>query len=282
MPSGKAVRSKDLIETKLPDLLVGPDATTSSALHNLRFVGPLMPWPNFLDNIRNRRRNATWSPEILDYRYKQMATKPAANMDDEHIRVGDEGGVQGRFNQQIGQSISAVCKAAAIDVSFGDYKSTRTRVLQGKVPDTVMMTNAGDLLVVGEVKVPWVPKHDLRNAEVKGRLRHILGMYIKTPSSFHTCISRDLPSILGQISRYMLIGNLKYGFISTYEWTIFLKQEETVAGWAMFHSDPIPHHSVVGDTTVTLRGCFWSLALDVNAGHQANNPVARNLWVRPG
>lgn len=45
----------------------------------------------------------------------------------EHVRVGNERGVQGRFKQQIGQAVSIVCVAAGIDASFGDYKSTAER-----------------------------------------------------------------------------------------------------------------------------------------------------------
>lgn len=58
-----------------------------------------------------------------------------------------------------------MCEAAVAVVSFGDYKSIGTRVMQGKVPDTVMLTSGGYMLVVGEVKIKWVPKYGLENAE---------------------------------------------------------------------------------------------------------------------
>ena len=70
--------------------------------------------PYFLGQIsskvRKRIDGGIWSHEILDYRPKLSSTIPPANAATEHVRIGDEGGVQVRFNQNIGQAVSVRCR----------------------------------------------------------------------------------------------------------------------------------------------------------------------------
>ncbi|KAN0083694.1 hypothetical protein V8E54_002782, partial [Elaphomyces granulatus] len=72
----------------------------------------------------------------------------------------------------------------------------------GGIPDIVCLDTAGIPLIVGEVKTWWV--HDLKEEWRSGmELRHALG----------------------QIANYMFHGRVRYGFLTTYRNTIFLKQE---------------------------------------------------------
>lgn len=66
---------------------------------------------------------------------------------------------------------------------------------------------------------------------------------------------------------------VKYGFQTTYDETIFLKQESTSSGWVLYYSDPI-QHDAIGDRskgTVSLRECFLYLV-----DESLNSPVANN------
>jgi hypothetical protein len=76
--------------------------------------------------------------------------------------------------------MSAVCGSTGIDLTFGDYYSTTDRATGASIPDMAIMTSAGEIRALGELKVPWVPDHQLLAAiEKRDRsqsLRHILGM----------------------------------------------------------------------------------------------------------
>ncbi|KAE8423410.1 hypothetical protein BDV36DRAFT_290544 [Aspergillus pseudocaelatus] len=47
---------------------------------------------------------------------------------------------------------------------FADYKVTIGPRIGQKTPDLVCMTIAGNLRIVGEIKVPWVKEHDIAAA----------------------------------------------------------------------------------------------------------------------
>lgn len=52
----------------------------------------------------------------------------------------------------------------------------------------------------------------------------------------------DLLASTGQIAGHVQKTGMKYGFLTTYEQTIFLKQEQLPSGtWALFYGDVIPH-----------------------------------------
>ncbi|KAB8277032.1 hypothetical protein BDV30DRAFT_223995 [Aspergillus minisclerotigenes] len=109
--------------------------------------------------------------------------------------------------------------------------------MTGKVPDVVLMTTSGSMRIVGEMKTRWVV--------ALAHLRHIL-------------------ESKAQIAGYMKMSDRKYGFISTYEETIFLKQDFKMGSWTLFHGHAI-RHSTTGQEgldfvdKVSLRECFWFL-----------------------
>ena len=51
----------------------------------------------------------------------------------------------------------------------------------------------------------------------------------------------SLTFTLGQIAGYMLDEKRKYGFLTTYEQTIFLKQEQVGEEWVLFVSHVFKH-----------------------------------------
>jgi hypothetical protein len=89
---------------------------------------------------------------------------------------------------------------------------------------------------IGEVKTPWA--HDIdkmsQTTRLGGNFRRLLGQY-------RYCSLTSLTFTLGQIVKYMLDEQRKYGFITTYEQTIFLKQELVGKEWVLFISHVFDH-----------------------------------------
>lgn len=94
------------LKRRLPSLRVGVNHTRHSAIHPLRCLGPLNPWRDFervaweeCDEHGWRRRQ-----HILDHKHRGEFYISSVEMTD----CGDETGVQGRWNQQMGQVMSSV------------------------------------------------------------------------------------------------------------------------------------------------------------------------------
>ncbi|KAJ5969318.1 hypothetical protein N7501_005566 [Penicillium viridicatum] len=139
------VRAKQIIQAPLPPSKVGALRTASSALHNLEYVGTLTPWPNSKSSVQ-----AMYNAQVFS-RSSTAAVSPGLhNVDPEIVCVGDEHGLQGRFQQAIGQALR--------------YKN---------VPDIVGLSTTvqgrEELRLIGELKVPWVvPEHSLYRASLNG------------------------------------------------------------------------------------------------------------------
>ncbi|CAG8386389.1 unnamed protein product [Penicillium salamii] len=151
MPSVK--RPRDIAVSPLLDLLISESRTTSSALHKIRFIGPLLPWRDFLNSAKNCYDQQQWSQQAI------QISLQARDLTNEKVFVGDEAGVSARFQQAAGQVLGAVFEAQSINMAFGDFKSTGLAYI--RTPDVVMLSlpdpqnsNAQQLRVVGEVKVP--------------------------------------------------------------------------------------------------------------------------------
>jgi hypothetical protein len=171
--------------------------------------------------------------------------------------------------------VISVCRDVGILCRFGDAKACDPGEDFGGTPDIVCMTDFGAARVVGEMKTPWM--HDLDDA-------------MSDPILW--------PRWLGQIAMYMWHSRCTYGFMSTYEQTVFLKQDvdpNNPNGYALWHSNVVHHNTQarpVGGVNppaaayqncVSLRESFFFLGLEIQAGRwQANNPMARNDWYITG
>jgi len=152
----KARTAKGYVLEPLPDLRRGPASTTSSALHPIRFVGWLAPWPSFKSDVAKTFRNHNWGSNQIDYLREQG---PNLSLD-EHVQVGDEPQVQGRFSDRVEQPLSMVAKCEGMGFYFGDSKSFSEGYT--KIPDFLIIKSPGtSTAVVGELKVPWVEDHEL-------------------------------------------------------------------------------------------------------------------------
>ena len=172
MPSGIAQRPADIVKQPLPELAAGPGQTRNFAIHPIRFIGGLTPWANFNQQVIEVFDRHRWSSATLLHR--PMGTARFYTTGQDFVRCGDETGVQGRFEQNVGQIMTAVFASQGVDVVFGDFKSSRASY--SKTPDVAGTTWLGELRFVGELKVPWVFAHSLELALLNERhFRDLLG-----------------------------------------------------------------------------------------------------------
>ncbi|KAF4154853.1 hypothetical protein CNMCM8927_008968 [Aspergillus lentulus] len=251
------VHSSTVVQEPLPDLQRGDHHTDSSAIHPVKFVGTLQPWTTFAADALAAFQNHDWR------RYKaQLELRPTTNPSvpsllREHVLVGQEGGVQGRWMEHVGQDMTAILKDQLIPLRFGDFKASATAY--AKQPDVACMGSNGTAELIGELKVPWVDSHSLTDA---------------------VTTDDKLRQVLGQIAEYMLDLGLAYAFMSTYEDTIFLRQVQAAGTWSLQYSEPIPHTNR-GPQAVSVRMGMWFLVDEVQQGRsRANNLLRKTQWVK--
>lgn len=182
------VTSEMAVRERLPGLLLGNYGTTSSALHNITFAGVLEEWTGFEANVIAEFRSHEWSSSSRTLYNKPRGFVSPSSLRNEHVVVGDETGVQGRWQENVGQVMSAVYHDQRLSLTIGDFRASSSKY--GKIPDIACMTGVPqpgqqpgrpgppghDLRFVGELKVPWVQEHKLSDAMGDEKLfRHILG-----------------------------------------------------------------------------------------------------------
>jgi hypothetical protein len=111
----------------------------------------------------------------------------------------------------IGQEFGAVLEAKSIKICFADFKCSG--VTYKNTPDIVALSeNLGviGIKLVGELKVRWIPEHSLSDATINDQAQ--LAIKLAQPL-------RDMQKL-----------GCEYGFISTYEETVFLRQYQSPGG----------------------------------------------------
>ncbi|KAL2817038.1 hypothetical protein BDW59DRAFT_166073 [Aspergillus cavernicola] len=141
----------------------------------------------------------------------------------------------------------------------GDYKATNGLSHRGRHP------RRRNHRAVGEIKTPCIHQHRLVYAVQRG--------------------GEDLSKTLGQVANYMRLAILKYSFVSTYQQTVFVKQEVRNGVWTLVYTDVVPGSNVFINTSdgvdmsmVTLRECFWYFVHLVEQNHAANNTLPAGEW----
>ena len=136
-----------------------------------------------------------------------------------HARVyfGNEHGLQRRFQQEIGQEFGAALQANSVELQFADFKCSGSSY---KNPSDLLAlsedSGVANVKIVGELKVPWVEEHSLDAADENDHPR--LAVKLALPI-------RDM----------QLLG-CEYGFISTYDETVFLRQYQSPGGtWEVWY-----------------------------------------------
>lgn len=155
--------ASNVLQAHLPDLSVGKYHTTSPAFHKIQFVGTLVQWTTFETDVINAIRPFQTQLERRIISHETRFNVSEYYLSKEHIQVGDEHGVQGRYQQNLGQVVTAALRVGGVVEKFADYKASSSTGSK-LVPDIAIIgTITYDLHVVGEVKVPWVTEHDLSN-----------------------------------------------------------------------------------------------------------------------
>ncbi|OKL58543.1 hypothetical protein UA08_06226 [Talaromyces atroroseus] len=237
------------LKRPVPNLSVGKYHTKSSAIHEIKFTGALVHWEDFEDEVIAGIEELRPKLEGI-ITHENLSRVPSYYMTQEHVQAGDEHGVQGRFQQHVGQVVSAVLKAGGFPVKFSDYRASSSKDYN-LIPDVAIIdVTTCDLRGVGEIKVPWVGAHDLDAIfNVEAKLQTAL-------------------------------GKLKYGLFSTYDMTIFLKQEQSQNGtWELHYSSIVEYSQIGGVDKSSLRECAFYLAVLASGGHGANNQTPLDSWV---
>lgn len=123
MPAPVAVRPRETLKQSLPALDIGPDHSTSSALGPDHVRADVRLWDTFEDEVRGwfiDGQGIDWARLTHTMSYRPQAAPGSFNTLREHVGYGDEGGVEGRIQANIGQPVSAVYKAAGMGLKFGD------------------------------------------------------------------------------------------------------------------------------------------------------------------
>ncbi|DAA77265.1 TPA_exp: Uncharacterized protein A8136_6525 [Trichophyton benhamiae CBS 112371] len=216
----------------------------------------------------------------LSYTNYEVAQNSSC-LDHEHYLCGDEQSVCGRFAQNVLGPVTAVAFANGVKARFGDFKVCAESQGEADVPDFVAVhctaknlhaleqldsSEVPYLKFVGEAKTPW--RHDL------GKIHH----------DFTTRKKSTIDRALGQIAKYMYDHKMRYGFLTTYDETIFLKQECFEGStWGLLISSPIPFDTSAnwGTRTVSLRQCLYYLmcVTEEPKNRIANNTTPRHKWI---
>lgn len=74
-----------------------------------------------------------------------------------------------------------------------------------------------------------------------------------------------------------------YGFLSNYEETIFLRQRPNGTTWVVDYSPVILESNVYakGSPMVTVRECYFFIAILARQQERVNNQLPQELWVEP-
>lgn len=113
---GKEIGVRETVNEALPPLLKTNFHTNANAVHPLIYNGELNFWPNFCQDVRATMDNQHWSSRVIGY------TLNTRDLNDNKVFVGDETGVQGTFQQAIGQTLGKVFEAQRLDIQFADFK----------------------------------------------------------------------------------------------------------------------------------------------------------------
>ncbi|CAG8011589.1 unnamed protein product [Penicillium salamii] len=143
---GKQIWAREAVKEALLPLPRTGFHTNANALHLVLYKGELHHWPDFR-HVRTAMNGQQWSNRVIKL---NLDTR---DLDQNKVFVGDEAGVQGRFQEAIGQTLGKVFEAQGLDIQFADFKCLPN--LGNKVPDCTMKTSTNELKLVGELKVPW-------------------------------------------------------------------------------------------------------------------------------
>lgn len=231
----------------MPDLRVRGGYGTKKSRRRKLQLSPvqLSQWVSFKAEVRAETSRRFGSP-----------SGAAINPQPEVYIVGNEIGTSGRLAEHISRPLEPIF--SQMGLVFGDPQAGKcgNKKSGRETPDITIQkaANPGKIRVVGEIKTPWTTRLSRMGP---AELARLLG------NNYKLYIFIDMHIILtyyvGQPARYMDDYGTRYGFITTYEESIFIVR----TGPYRFKISPVIRHSTVsGDQPldVSTRECLVFLA----------------------
>ncbi|KAK2796988.1 hypothetical protein FQN50_009357 [Emmonsiellopsis sp. PD_5] len=254
--SDLAQQACEHLKDPLPHLQRNGRETTSTTLHKKYYAGPLGRWENFEAKCHEVVRD-----NILPHRSRRSTESAFGYPMPEVYICGDELSVSGRFAEHALNPVIHALKEN-IPVQFGDFKAS-SESCSGKVPDIVML---GPKPTLTYRKATNIPIEEILQVRMVGEM--------KTPWMHHLdkmCDGDTITRLFGQIAEYMLALRMKYGFLTTYNQTIFLTQAQRAQDgqWVIYYSNPILHTTETVKIsrkttnlkdTISIRDCMAAVA----------------------
>ncbi|KAL8670711.1 MAG: hypothetical protein Q9168_004760 [Polycauliona sp. 1 TL-2023] len=203
-PPPRPLDSFELTRGRLPDLRRGDVRTKSKSRSEHVFLGHMEKWETFEKEVR-KTFNETFSNHINNqqWRGRPVIWTGQTVTNGEVVVVANEIGVVGRFLHNVGHVMTLVGHDLALGVYFGDWKEDP----QTGIPDITLWNNYGQNLLAGGAKTPWT-------------------IYL---AEIMQCNGQTFVDKFIRIAAYyMKEYHYKYAFFTTYDETVFFKQESRV------------------------------------------------------
>ncbi|CAG8211012.1 unnamed protein product [Penicillium salamii] len=146
-----------MVEERIPALRVGANRTKSSALHPIKYIGPLHRWNTFEQDVNAGFQQHNWERHKSTITILPLEPLGLHNIANEQLAIGDENGLQGRFNHNMGHVMNAVFGSQGLDLEFGDFRASNSSYR--RTPDVAIMNGGRDVQAVGELKAQWIGVH---------------------------------------------------------------------------------------------------------------------------
>ncbi|KAL3455737.1 hypothetical protein BJX64DRAFT_294780 [Aspergillus heterothallicus] len=156
MPSGIAMRAREVVKQPHPAITRGPRTTSTAAFNDYNFVANLQAWDTFEVEVLKRYDSTEWNKYKTTLSYRGATRGTPSSLVQDQVVCGNETGVQGRFQAHLGEPMSAVCDASGLDLVFGDYAATVDQLAGEKIRDMAIIRKDGTTRAYGEVKVSWI------------------------------------------------------------------------------------------------------------------------------
>ncbi|CAG8906122.1 unnamed protein product [Penicillium egyptiacum] len=224
---------RELLARELPDL-IKLGVTTSPSVSDETLCATYMHlWTNFKTQVRE-------AVASLDFTGLVSLTDA---VEGDFYFVGSELGLTTRFARHVCEPVSKALSVTNVPLQFGDLQALRPNPTI--VPDVTLAifrhgtppsAGTATLIAAGELKTWWTV--DLEHHTVIDPVD----------------VRNYLEPFIGQVVAYMRKSKLRYGFLSTYMSTVFVKRE---ADFCFHLSPPIPHNA----SAPSLRQCFAGFAV---------------------
>ncbi|KGO77680.1 hypothetical protein PITC_071640 [Penicillium italicum] len=200
--------------------------------HERLSVTYMRPWPEFIDDVKSRLHGIAFAHLI------------PLNDETEPYQVGSELGVTGRFVRNVCDPVvKAITPLPGMArITFADVQALACT--GDVIPDVSLgliqaVADPANILMVGEIKTPWTTYLD--------------NMRLNRPNE-----AIRLEPLMGQVVQQMREAGIRYAFLSTYIWTIFVKRDTDTS---FLLSDPF-RHNVTGLSVREMFAGFSLLASD--------------------